>query len=311
MGKTVRGKIDYDKRFSRMQQHSGEHIVSGLLFRHFGCHNLGFHLGEETVTLDIDGLLTREDLAMIEWEANEAVAANLPVQVSYPGPEELENIEYRSKKEIEGQVRLVTIPGYDVCACCAPHVKQTGEIGIIKLTGMMHYKGGTRISMLCGFRALRDYRVKGENVLRISNILSVKQQETAEGVARLLKEVQAEKERNRILQERLLAQEMKNAWEEEGFCLLFTREADRNILRRLLQQKAADTGKLCGAFLEDETGGCQYLLVREGGDLRPLAAAMNRDLNGKGGGKPQLVQGSVAASREEIQEWMKREVALR
>ena len=156
-GTEVEGCIDWTERFSKMQQHTGEHIVSGLIHKIYGYHNVGFHLGTDSVTLDFNGVVPKEKLHEIEQLANEAVAKNLPVQVLYPMDEELSKISYRSKIEIEGQVRIVVIDGYDVCACCAPHVKQTGEIGLIKLVGMQNYKGGVRISMLCGFRALEDY----------------------------------------------------------------------------------------------------------------------------------------------------------
>ena len=159
-GTEVEGCIDWTERFSKMQQHTGEHIVSGLIHKIYGYHNVGFHLGTDSVTLDFNGVVPKEKLHEIEQLANEAVAKNLPVQVLYPTDEELSKISYRSKIEIEGQVRIVVIDGYDVCACCAPHVKQTGEIGLIKLVGMQNYKGGVRISMLCGFRALEDYYQK-------------------------------------------------------------------------------------------------------------------------------------------------------
>src|SRR5699024_8742548 len=173
-GTEVRGKLDFQERFSKMQQHTGEHILSGLVNRHFGYRNVGFHLGTQEVTMDYNGVLTEEDLRQIEYEANEAVAENIPVKVLYPSKEELKNIIYRSKIEIEGQIRIVQIPGYDSCACCAPHVKETGSVGLIKIVGAVHYKCGMRVSILCGFRALEDYRMKERNVAEISNLLSAK-----------------------------------------------------------------------------------------------------------------------------------------
>ena len=163
----VTGVLDFEERFSKMQQHTGEHIVSGIVNRHFGYRNVGFHLGNEAVTMDYDGPLSKEKLRMIEREANQAVAEDIPIEVLYPTQTELDTITYRSKIEIEGQVRIVRIPGYDTCACCAPNVRTTGAIGIIKLTGAIHYKGGMRVNMLCGFRALKDYNRKEESVAAI------------------------------------------------------------------------------------------------------------------------------------------------
>ena len=187
-GSTVSGQIDWAERFMKMQQHTGEHIVSGLVHAHFGYDNVGFHLGSIDCTMDFNGEITREELHEIELRANEAAAANLDIQVSYPSGEELAGLEYRSKIEIEGWVRIVTIPGFDVCACCAPHVKKTGEIGVIKLTHVQRYKGGVRVTMLCGSRALADYDRKSESVRRISASLCAKEDEVAEAVEHLKEE---------------------------------------------------------------------------------------------------------------------------
>ena len=173
-GKTVTGKINWEERFEKMQQHTGEHIVSGLVHERFGYNNVGFHLGSDYCTMDFDGTLTKEQLREIELAANQAVWKNIDIVVTYPSKEELANMDYRSKIEIEGQVRIVTVPGYDVCACCAPHVKKTGEIGMLKLVNMVNYKGGERITMLCGVRALKDYEAKDANGKEISALLCAK-----------------------------------------------------------------------------------------------------------------------------------------
>ena len=201
-GETVIGKLDFQERFSKMQQHTGEHIVSGIVNKHFGYNNVGFHLGKDGVTMDYDGPITQEELRKIEYEANQAVAENIPVQVLYPTKEELEGISYRSKIEIQGQVRIVQIPGYDSCACCAPHVKDTGSVGMIKLVGAIHYKGGMRVSMLCGFWALADYNQKEESVVTISNRLSAKQEQVVQAVERLEQEIQEHTEKVKRLQQR-------------------------------------------------------------------------------------------------------------
>ena len=212
-GDTVTGSVDWEKRFSDMQQHTGEHIVSGLIHEHFKLNNVGFHLGSEAVTMDFDGVITREQLRMIEYRANEAVARNLPVKITWPSKEELMEIPYRSKKEIDGPIRIVEIPGYDICACCAPHVHNTGEIGMIRLIGMEKYKGGVRIQMLCGFRALADALEKERNVYDISAQLSAKPYEVAAAVEKLKAESLALKQEMNglkmdILQEKIFLELM-------------------------------------------------------------------------------------------------------
>lgn len=203
-GEIVEGEIDWKTRFMKMQQHTGEHIVSGIVHARYGFNNVGFHLGTEDCTMDFDGEISKEALQEIELEANRAVWKNLTIEVSYPSKEELEELDYRSKIEIEGQVRIVSVPGYDICACCAPHVERTGEIGMIKLVNMQRYKGGVRVTMLCGSRALTDYEKKQEQNRKISALLCAKEYETAEAVGHLkeeldsLKRTLVEKERQLV-----------------------------------------------------------------------------------------------------------------
>ena len=184
-GSRVKGSLDWEERFMKMQQHTGEHIVSGLVHSRFGYRNVGFHLGSEDCTMDFNGEITLEELADIELEANCAVWKNLKVETVYPPRGELERMEYRSKIEIEGPVRIIVIPGYDRCACCAPHVGRTGEIGMIKLTNIQRYKGGVRVTMLCGVRALADYAVKQQQAKTVGAMLCAKENETAEAVGHL------------------------------------------------------------------------------------------------------------------------------
>ena len=160
VGKKVSGSIDWKHRFSNMQQHSGEHIISGLVNKYYQYNNVGFHLGPDEVTLDFDGTLTPGQLRAIEAEANQAVKKNFPVHISFPDADTLAGLNYRSKIELKGAVRIVEFPGYDICACCAPHVRQTGEIGLIKVTGIQSHRGGVRVNILCGDRAIADYTRK-------------------------------------------------------------------------------------------------------------------------------------------------------
>lgn len=184
-GEMAVGKLDWDRRFNHMQNHSGEHLVSGIISQKYGYHNVGFHMGSDTVTVDFDGILTEGQLWEIEEEANEMILANLPIKASYPTNEEIQSMDYRSKKEIEGQIRLVTIPGIDCCACCGTHVAATGEIRLIKFLGVQKYKSGVRISMLSGEGAFADYQLKHTNTMYLSRLLSLKPDEIGDGVVRL------------------------------------------------------------------------------------------------------------------------------
>ena len=214
-GQKVEGRILWEVRFDRMQQHTGEHIISGLVHQKFGYDNVGFHLGEDYCTMDFNGPITKDQLKEIEQEANRAVFQNLDVISSFPSEEERSRMEYRSKIELSGEVQIITIPGYDVCACCAPHMKKTGEIGLIKLVQMDHYKGGERITMLAGDRALKDYGEKEKNIKEISALLCAKENEAAEAVARLKEEAKEQKERLGALQQKLLRFQAKEIPVEE------------------------------------------------------------------------------------------------
>ena len=310
-GTEVRGKLDFQERFSKMQQHTGEHILSGLVNRHFGYRNVGFHLGTQEVTMDYNGVLTEEDLRQIEYEANEAVAENIPVKVLYPSKEELKNITYRSKIEIEGQIRIVQIPGYDSCACCAPHVKETGSVGLIKIVGAVHYKGGMRVSILCGFRALEDYRMKERNVAEISNLLSAKQEDTAQAVEHLGQELNRQnrqKEKNKALQERYVALCLenirKNADPEENI-FLFEEELDPGARRDFVNKGMEMTRGLAGVFVGTDDSGYQYVLGSRRSDIQETGKKLNARFQGKGGGRPPMIQGSLKGKEQEIREFLK------
>ncbi len=299
-GTTVTGRLNWEVRFDRMQQHTGEHIISGIVHSRFGYDNVGFHLGEDYCTMDFNGCISKEELREIELEANRAVFANLGVGITYPSKEELIAMEYRSKIEIEGQVRIITIPGYDVCACCAPHLGSTGEIGLIKLVHMMNYKGGERITMLCGFRALADYDRKDENTKAISALLSAKEREVAD--ARLKEEAGSLKGKIASLQQKMLAYRAAEIPVEEDVAAVFDSGLSGNAPRELMNLLLNKGAKVCAVFAGDEEKGYRYVIGSKETDVRPLCKRINDAFGGRGGGKPEMVQGSLSGSEEAIRE---------
>lgn len=302
VGEKVTGKIDWEERFEKMQQHTGEHIVSGIVHERFGYNNVGFHLGSDYCTMDFNGPITKEELKEIELEANRAVWKNLDVEVTYPSKEELKALDYRSKIEIEGQVRIVTVPGYDVCACCAPHVKKTGEIGLIKLVNMMNYKGGERITMLCGIRALADYERKDKNSKAISAALCAKEPEISDAVVRLKEEMNSLKGKAASLQQELLgfrAQEIDVSGE---ITAVFERDLSGNAPRELMNLLLSRGAKVSAVFAGDDRNGYRYVIGSRSEDVRPLCKKLNEKFGGRGGGKPEMVQGSLCGEMEAIRE---------
>ncbi len=301
-GVKVHGWINWEERFGKMQQHSGEHIVSGIVHEQFGYNNVGFHLGSDYCTLDFDGPITKEQLKEIEQRANGAVFENVDIQVSYPSKEELAAMDYRSKIEIEGQVRIVTVPGYDVCACCAPHVKKTGEIGLIKLVNMMNYKGGERITMLCGYRALKDYDRKEESAKAISASLCAKETDIVQAVEHLKGEQASLKGKLASLQQKMiiyLAQEIDLS---EDVVTVFTQELSGNAPRELMNQLLSRGAKVCAVFAGTEDDNYRYVIGSHTEDVRPLCKRLNELFAGRGGGKAGMVQGSLTGSEEAVRE---------
>ncbi len=301
-GETVTGTLDWDLRFRRMQDHSGEHIVSGLVYREYGYNNVGFHLGDGEVTLDFSGELTETQLGEIEGLANRAVTADLPVQTWYPDAAELAATEYRSKLDLTENVRLVRIPGIDTCACCAPHVNRTGEIGVIKILDFMRHRGGVRVNILCGMDALEDYRARYRATKEISGLTSAKQLETPGAVRRLLEELEKTKsalaaERRRSALEKAEALEYR-----EGNLCLFFPELDMRSLRELVNAAMEKCSGVCAAFTGTE-GDWKFILGSRHVDLKAASGELLAGIKGRGGGSPEMLQGSAAGTRREIEAW--------
>ena len=299
-GTEVTGKIDWERRFDLMQQHSGEHIVSGLIHERYGYNNIGFHMGAETITIDFDGEIPEEELREIEYRANQYVWKNHPIQITYPSKEELEILEYRSKKELTGQIRIVAWPGADVCACCGVHVKSSGEIGQIMLLSSQRAKGGVRIEMLCGVRALRYSNQLKEQNRKISGLLSANWKETAQAVERLSEEYQKTRFRLVGMEYEKIAR-MAEEKKGQGDQLFFEHQMSAESARKMAADVMETCGGYCAVFCGNDQDGYRYAIGKKDGDLRAFVKEMNQKLQGRGGGKPFFVQGSVQASQEEIQ----------
>ena len=301
VGETVSGVLDWDWRFQLMQQHSGEHMVSGLVNAAYGYHNVGFHMGKDAITIDFDGMLTMEQLEDIERQVNAAIWQNLPVEILWPNAEELAQLPYRSKKELTGDVRIVRFPGVDLCACCGVHVQHTGEIGLVKFLSCVKFHEGVRIEMLSGGRALEYLTGVWQQNRQISGLLSAKPFETAAAAARMQQELGDTKFRLGQLEDQLFRQKAESL-RDAGDVLLFEDGLKPDALRRLADAVLHTCGGRCAVFSKTADG-YQYAIGQENGDLRAFTKEMNAALNGRGGGKPFFVQGSVKASCKEIRDF--------
>lgn len=304
-GAAVSGSLDWDRRFDLTQQHSGEHIVSGLIHNTFGYDNVGFHLGSDVVTIDFNGMLDEQQLAGIEERANRIIWENRPTEIFHPSPEELAALEYRSKKELTGDVRIVRFAGADTCACCGTHVKRTGEIGIVRILSVVKFREGVRIEMIAGGRVLSHMRILDSQNRRISIQLSAKPDQTAQAVERLAEENYQLKGKLIRAEERYFEAEAEK-WEGAGDVLLIRRGLDSDSVRKLTDAVLARCGGRCAVFSGNDDGSFRYAVGEKDGDLKAFTRQMNEALHGRGGGKPFFVQGNVQAGEEEIRSFFAR-----
>ena len=299
-GCRIKGKIDYKRRFDYMQQHSGEHIISGLAHNLYGCENVGFHLSEREVTLDFDKLLSDSEVRELELKANECIHKDIPVKAYYPTDEELSGLNYRSKKELTGPVRIVEIEGTDMCACCAPHVKRTGQIGSIKFKNWESHRGGMRITICCGQRAVLDHASLQDIVSQVSAKLSAPAEKVPEALN------QAFEERDRVndarirMQERYINLLFETSEKTNGNIIIFGDELDTKAMRDAVNKAVKEVKGYVGIFSGDDERGYNFVIGSESLDCRELAKTLREKLKAGCGGSAPQIQGSVKATALEI-----------
>lgn len=301
VGETVQGVIDWDRRFDHMQQHSGEHVVSGIICSRYNCDNVGFHMGRDTVTIDFNAEIDPADLPEIEAKANAYIWGNQGIDIRFLSGQALEQAQYRSKKYIPGEVRLVAFPGADCCACCGTHVINAGQVGLVKLLSCQKFREGVRIEMVCGERAVRYCTAVMEQNTAISHALSAKVFETAAAVERLQRELAEQKNRVAVL-ESTDFQQKAQALSGKGDVLLIEGNMSSDSVRRLCDAVLDTCGGRCAVFA-GEGDAYKYAIGQRNGDLRTFVKEMNAALNGRGGGKPDFAQGGVSASEGAIRKF--------
>ena len=307
IGKTVSCAIDWARRFDHMQQHSGEHICSGMICEKFGCDNVGFHMGADMVTIDFNADITWDDLMEIETRANRYIYENHPIDINFYRGAELAAVEYRSKKELEGDVRIVAFPGADCCACCGTHVMMSGQVGLVKFFSCQKFREGVRIEMLCGERAFRALSASWEQNRMVSQMLSVKPEGTRNAVTRLQTELQNAKFHSARLEEAVYAS-MAEKLAGAGDVLLIQPPMEPDAVRRLADAVSKTCGGRAAVFAGEDGGKYNYALVRaDGGDISAFVKAMNGALHGRGGGRNGFAQGSVETVKAEIEAFFQNE----
>ncbi len=297
-GETVAGSIDWERRFDLMQQHTGEHILSGLIYEEFGWHNTGFHVGKDGMEVDFDGPVSPEELTRLEQAANAIVWENRPVNSWLPTPEELPHVDYRTKKALDWPVRIVEVPGVDTCACCGIHVAATGEVGLIKILSSVKFHQGVRLVMVCGKRAYDHLSAVYKQNRLVSQAFSARALETGAAAQKMVDALAAEKLRGNALQSQLFDHIAKDYVNQKDI-LHFAPALDGSQLRELAEKISAVCSGFAAVFSQKEEG-FAYCLAQPGGDLRRLCKDMNAALNGRGGGKPPFQQGTVSATLQDI-----------
>lgn len=306
-GVEVSGEISFDHRFNNMQQHTGEHVFSGLVNQIYGYDNVGFHLSDNEVTMDYNGTLTPDDIQLLELKANEVIIKNVPVECRYPSPEEIKSISYRSKKEIEGPIRIVSIPGVDTCACCAPHVRSTGEIGQLKVLSCQSHRGGVRVRILCGFRALKEFGMLQEASAVVSKELSVPVSPASftEAFEKKNANLMKLKERISSLQTKLLELQITELDPDDPDVTLFVDGLDEVKKREILNGLVTERTGFCSVFDGNDTVGYSFIIASSALDCNIPVRKLREQFGAKGGGKSIMVQGHVNAPAESIRELIK------
>lgn len=295
---TVTGTLDWDTRFCRMQNHTGEHLVSGIIHSMFGYDNLGFHMSDKTLTLDPSGILTDEDIKAVELKANKAIYENKEIFVSYPTAEEISSLDYRSKLELTENLRLVTIDGYDVCACCAPHVHRTGEIGVIKIIDYIQYKGGMRLTMVCGLNAFCDYSTLHDDNKELMHTLSAPRDKVLEFVLRDHEVIGTQKATINKLNSQLALSQLDMVTVGDT-TVGFTKGASFDDLRAIVNENITKAEKIA-LFSQGENDDYSYVVASDSTDIRDTVRKLNESFCGKGGGRPNYAQGKITAKKDDI-----------
>ena len=302
-GMTVHGVLDWERRFDHMQQHSGEHILSGVVHAQFGYDNVGFHMNDEVVTVDFNGPITWEEAMELEDKVNAYIWTDAESRELYPSEEELKAMDYRSKIELKGKVRLVEYPGADLCACCGTHVAHTGEIGLMKILSVSRHKDGVRMEMLFGGRAMKDYDRKHLLNTEFSCRLSAKPYETGEALQRVLDEMNAMKFRMQAMNERYYA--MRATSISVGEPVIFFNEPGMSMVEiRKFCDYLISTGKVKTAMIisPKDKESVNYVMGSADLNMRDVGKLLNVELHGRGGGRPEMVQGSFQAEAEAVEQ---------
>ncbi len=296
-------ELDREERFRKMQNHLGEHLLCGAIHTLYGYDNVGFHLGADYMTFDIDGVMTPEQIDEAESLANRAIAEDAPVRCYFPSEDERKALSYRAKSEkLEAaeKIRIVEVEGFDRCACCAPHLDRAGKVGLIKIVDAMHYKGGMRFFAFCGFAALADYHKRLGQVRAVSALLSAKPDDVVPAVQKRLDEISALRREIGALKHAHAALLCQTVMPTDGNLCLFDEMLDANTMRELSNGLIDRAGGIVAVFSGNDEDGYQFVLTSATVPLKEKMNDIRAALGGKCGGSPSMLFGHAEATEAEI-----------
>ena len=306
-GQTVAGVIDWPRRFDHMQQHTGQHVLSAAFERTCRARTESFHLGTTTCTIDLARAVTPAEIAVAEALASRVVFEDRPVQVRFASESEAAALPLRKESARTGTLRLVGVKDFDLSACGGTHVSQTGQIGLIAVSGWERFKGGSRVAFVCGQRALASHGHLRDVVTGLVRQLTVAPHEIGSAVERMQAEARAHLKAIRQLREAAAAQEaaaLVSAGEDVGGFrrVLVTRTGwDAAMLKTLAAAIAAHSR--CVAVVAGDDTPVSLVVARAADAAFDAGAWMKRitgTLGGRGGGRPESAQGAVSATVDQV-----------
>lgn len=300
----VVGKIDWERRFDHMQQHSGQHILSAAFEKLWNADTVSFYLGDEICTLDImKDNITSEEVKKAEILSNNIVLENRPIKIYFVDQERANELNLRKIPPQKEDIRIVEIKDFDVCACCGTHCGTTGEVGLIKILKWEKRGVKIRLDFICGKRSLKDYYWKNELIKNISNKLTIKDTELGEVVERMLEERKETRKELREFKEKLQEYEAKRLIDESSI-----RDNGIKIINKVFEEKNFQEVMglvqsiinlddsvvvLAGIKSKEEGGGAKILFACSRAlkyDMNGLIREAGKFIEGRGGGAPNFAQ---------------------
>lgn len=306
-GTKVVAKIDWPVRFDHMQQHCGEHMLSYAFYKLFGAHNVGFHMSADMVGIDLDREVDWQQALQAERFTNREIQEDRPVTTKLVPAEEAAKMNLRKfNDKLTGILRIVTVEGSDSCTCCGTHPTSSGMVGLVKIFKVEKHKEGSRISFLCGREALERVEQYMLAALDASNLLSIKETELPDGIARLQQEKKELGERltectGKLLEYRIEEMKAHSATTEAGHAKFVFLESDMTPKEaKALAKRLGEIPEAFSAIFYQNGERLNYMFLATDGaavNCQQVILTVNEAFGGRGGGRPSRARAAPSAPR--------------